>query len=165
MNIIKAREEMLAEIEAIYAQARSFMRECGNREQWSGGYPPREVILSDIKRERLYAVVDNDRVLAVFYFSIENDPTYDRIYDGAWKNSDEYGVIHRVAVGSEGRGLGISALVFSYCKERSLNLRIDTHRDNLPMQRALSKNGFEYCGIIYLASGDARLAYHYAGTD
>ena len=27
------------------------------------------------------------------------------------------------------------------------------------MQRALEKSGFAYCGIIYLASGDERLAY------
>jgi hypothetical protein len=27
------------------------------------------------------------------------------------------------------------------------------------MQRALLKRGFKYCGIIYLESGDERLAY------
>jgi len=39
------------------------------------------------------------------------------------------------------------------------HLRIDTHRDNKIMQHNLTKHGFSYCGVIYLASGDERLAY------
>ena len=32
-------------------------------------------------------------------------------------------------------------------------IRIDTHRQNASMQRMLEKNGFAYCGIIYLQDG------------
>lgn len=39
------------------------------------------------------------------------------------------------------------------------NIRIDTHWDNKPMQGALAKAGFHYCGIIHLLDGDERLAY------
>ena len=39
------------------------------------------------------------------------------------------------------------------------NIRIDTHRDNKIMQHNLAKYGFEYCGIIHIASGAERLAY------
>ena len=39
------------------------------------------------------------------------------------------------------------------------NIRIDTHRDNRIMQHLLERHGFRYCGIIYLLSGDERLAY------
>ena len=35
------------------------------------------------------------------------------------------------------------------------NIRIDTHRDNKIMQHNILKQGFTYCGIIYLQSGDA----------
>ena len=42
-------------------------------------------------------------------------------------------------------------------------MRIDTHAENLPMQRALEKAGFTPCGMIYLIGGredgDPRLAY------
>ena len=48
---------------------------------------------------------------------------------------------------------------FNKCFEMFQNLRIDTHRDNIPMQKVLKRNGFEYCGIIYLENGDERLAY------
>ena len=33
------------------------------------------------------------------------------------------------------------------------------YRDNVIMQHNIAKHGFSYCGIIYLASGDERLAY------
>mgnify|MGYP003296922186 CR=1 FL=1 len=43
----------------------------------------------------------------------------------------------------------------------SLNIRIDTHHDNVVMQRLLKKLGFQYCGIIHLENGDPRLAFQY----
>lgn len=39
------------------------------------------------------------------------------------------------------------------------NIRIDTHRSNTLMQRALAHAGFSYRGIIFLPNGDERLAY------
>lgn len=43
--------------------------------------------------------------------------------------------------------------------EREPNIRIDTHRNNRIMQHCIDRYGFSYCGIIYLESGDERLAY------
>ena len=41
-------------------------------------------------------------------------------------------------------------------------LRIDTHKDNIVMQRAVLRGEFQYCGIIHLANGDPRLAYQWS---
>jgi RimJ/RimL family protein N-acetyltransferase len=38
-------------------------------------------------------------------------------------------------------------------------MRCDTHKDNKIMQHTLEKNGYKYCGVIYLDNGDARVAY------
>ncbi|MBR1526072.1 MAG: hypothetical protein IJ640_05360 [Prevotella sp.] len=46
-----------------------------------------------------------------------------------------------------------------YCFGITDNIRIDTHRDNRIMQHLMQKEGFTYCGIIYLDNGDERLAY------
>jgi hypothetical protein len=46
-----------------------------------------------------------------------------------------------------------------WCFSKDPNIRIDTHRDNKIMQHNILKEGFSYCGIIYLESGDERLAY------
>ena len=142
---------------ALYDSARVFMRASGNPNQWNGTYPNADNILADIESGGSYVCEDGDEIVAVFYFCIGNDPTYDKIYDGEWKCDGEYAVIHRIAVKHHGRG--IADFIYARCFDMHPNLRIDTHRDNAPMRRSLSKNGFEYCGIIYLANGDERIAF------
>ncbi|MBQ2733097.1 MAG: GNAT family N-acetyltransferase [Clostridia bacterium] len=159
VHIIRADSGHIPVIEAIYGAARRFMRENGNMHQWINGYPDRAVIGEDIEKKRLYLCVDGEEILGVFCYFFDDDPTYAKIYDGEWKNADAYGVIHRIAVSPNAHGRHVASFCFDHCFEKCGNLKIDTHRDNIPMQRALAKNGFEYCGIIYLQSGDERLAY------
>ncbi len=158
-TIRNAQVADLNTILALYESARVFMRETGNMTQWTGGYPSREVVLSDISKEKLYVCEESGAVLGVFYYAEEKDPTYGVIYDGAWCNDHPYAVIHRIAVSDEARGTGVAGFIFDACFARCPNLRIDTHRDNLPMQRALEKRGFLRCGIIHLLNGDERIAY------
>lgn len=144
----------------IYRCARDFMRENGNPNQWGKTNPPAEKTLEDIERSKLYIVTDEeDEAIAVFYFSVENDPTYNIIYDGQWLNTNPYGVIHRIAVSDKARGRGIAKLCFDYAFSQCANIRIDTHKDNIPMQTALKKSGFKKCGIIHLLNGDERIAF------
>ena len=156
MEIRNARAEEIEKIMEIYDGAREFMCKAGNPTQWSN-YPPRELIEDDIKREKLYVCDDDGEIAGVFYFSVESDPTYEKIYEGNWLNDNDYAVMHRVAVAKQGRG--VISFCFDYCMSRCRDLKIDTHEDNIPMQRALEKNGFKYCGIIYIDTGDARIAY------
>jgi RimJ/RimL family protein N-acetyltransferase len=79
------------------------------------------------------------------------------ITDGAWVNDKPYGVIHRIA--SAGYRKGIASFCMAHCFRLCGNLKIDTHKDNHPMQNALAKNGFVRCGIIYLQNGDERIAF------
>ena len=157
MIIRKATPSDINDVMEIFSRAREFMRSAGNNEQWSNGYPSREVIENDQQSGCSYVVVDNGEIIGTFFFKIGIDPTYVKIYDGEWISDEEYGVIHRIAVKYHGRN--IASFVYNYCFERVKSLRIDTHRDNIPMQKSLMKNGFVYCGIILLASGDERLAY------
>ena len=159
MEIRLATLSDLPRIEDIYREAREFMKTSGNASQWGTTYPERELLLSDIKGRNLYTVVENEDILGVFYFRIGEDPTYRTINGGAWKNNLPYGVIHRIAVGKNAHGKGVSRFCFDYAFGLSGNLKIDTHRDNAPMRRALEKYGFEYCGVIHLENGDERIAF------
>ena len=68
--------------------------------------------------------------------------------------------MHRVA--APGRVKGAGSFCIRWCAKHSGgDLRIDTHRNNLPMQHVLEKNEFQRCGIIYLANGDERIAYEF----
>lgn len=154
------RKTTSADIEAaaqIYDMARSFMRGAGNAEQWSSGHPNADEVIADIADGTGHVCEENGEIIAVFFFKKGEDPTYKKIYNGEWLSSDEYAVIHRIAV--KYNGLGLANKIYDYCYSNHPHIRIDTHRDNIPMQRSLEKNGFKYCGIIYLANGDERLAY------
>ena len=154
--IAKATLSQLSQIMAVYANARQFMAQNGNPDQWGTAYPSEAMIRQDILNGKCYVNSCGDRIRAVFYFAVEADPTYGYI-EGAWLNDEPYGVIHRIAVGESGKG--VAAECFAFASERCKNIRIDTHEKNIPMQRCLAKNGFTRCGIIYLENGDPRIAY------
>lgn len=157
MDIRLAVSNDFSRVREIYAAARAYMKENGNPEQWGDSYPEDELIRGDIEAENLYLCVEGTEILGVFFYAEGADPTYQRIYNGRWLNEESYGVIHRIAVVARQRG--VASFCFDYALTRCKNLKIDTHRDNLPMQRSLEKNGFVYCGIIHLENGDRRVAY------
>ena len=157
MYIRKTTEADLSRIGEIYENAKQFMRKSGNPNQWNKGTPNIETARTDMERGISYVVEENGNVVATFMFSLDGEPTYAKIYEGEWLNDAPYGVIHRIAVAEPGKG--IIGFCIDECFKRCQNLRIDTHRDNILMQKALLKRGFRYCGIIYLEDGDERLAY------
>lgn len=157
MEIRRTLISDLDKVMIIYENARKFMRENGNPDQWGHNYPDEEVIKSDIAEGKSYVCVDNNEIVAVFYFDIGIDPTYINIYEGAWLNDDPYGVIHRIA--SALRKKGIASYCLDWCFRQCSNIRIDTHRKNLSMRNLLDKHGFTKCGIIYVKDGTERLAY------
>ena len=157
MHIRKTVAADICRIGEIYENAKRFMRASGNPNQWNSGTPNAETAQQDMENGVGYVVEENGEIIAVFMFSLDGEPTYAKIYDGEWLSNAPYGVIHRIAVAEQGKG--IIGFCIDECFRKCQNLRIDTHRDNLPMQRALLKRGFQYCGIIYLENGDERLAY------
>ena len=48
-------------------------------------------------------------------------------------------------------------------KKQNTQYKTDTHENNEPMKKFLEKNGFSYCGVIYLDKepdvGEKRIAY------
>lgn len=162
MEIRTAREDELEQILALYGRARDYMRSQGNLHQWVGGYPSRELVAADIRGGACRVCLLEGQLVGVFCYFPGPDPTYAAI-DGGWLTDGPYGVIHRIA--ADAHRQGVASACFAYALARCPSLRIDTHRDNLPMQRALAKNGFTHCGTIYLENGDPRLAYEKRATD
>ena len=140
----------------IYANARRFMREAGNPTQWGNTFPPEELIREDIRLGRGYVCEIDGRVQGVFAMIPGEDPTY-RVIQGAWLNDLPYCAVHRVA--NRGEVKGVASQILTWAFEQCGNIRIDTHDDNLPMQRVLEKNGFVKCGRIWIEDGTPRIAY------
>ncbi|MCM3634238.1 GNAT family N-acetyltransferase [Paenibacillus camelliae] len=157
MQIRKAALGDIDIIMSIYDYARSFMKEQGNPDQWGDDYPERVLIEDDISQEKLYVCIDEEKVVGVFYYAQEEDPTYEVIKGGAWLNNEPYGVIHRIASAEGSRGVATFCLDWAF--EHTGNIRIDTHVQNIPMQSLLKKLGYVYCGEIVLDDGTSRIAF------
>ena len=146
----------------IYAFARAFMAEHGNPNQWGPtNWPPEELIRRDIREGRSYVCLnDSKKVIGTFFFVQGRDiePTYRDITDGAWLDGCPYGVVHRIAGDGSEKGIGTFCIRWAF--EQCGHLRMDTHGDNIVMQRLLEKLGFVRCGTVYVEEDDfPRLAY------
>ena len=107
MHIRKSTHKDLDSIMYTYEFARQFMRSNGNTFQWINGYPQIDVIKNDINAQKSYVVVNDDNdILGTFYFAMEEDITYKKIYQGEWLNNNSYGVIHRIASNGKEKGIG-----------------------------------------------------------
>ena len=160
--IREAQPSDMADIMTVMDAAKGIMRQSGNLHQWGEGYPSEAIITADMEKDGGFVVVDDDKIVGYFAFLKSPEPTYARIYEGKWLNDEEpYHVVHRIASYPDAHGIFSS--IMDYCFSHDPNIRIDTHRDNKIMQHNIAKYGFTYCGIIYLASGDERLAYQKYG--
>ncbi|MCR4825018.1 MAG: N-acetyltransferase [Bacteroidales bacterium] len=157
-RIRPAVPEDIPAILAVMEAAKGIMRASGNLHQWGEGYPAAEHLLADMAREGAFVIEEPGDIAGYFAFLASPEPTYDRIYGGAWLNDSlPYHVVHRIASRPEIHGIFQDIMAFSFAHDT--NIRIDTHRDNRIMQHNILKHGFTYCGIILLANGDERLAY------
>lgn len=163
MEIRKSEFTDIDRIMAIYAIAKDFMAAHGNGTQWQPGYPGEEQLRTDIQRGCSYVFVENGAVVGVFTFIIGPEPTYQVIKNGHWRWEETYGTIHRLA--SDGTARGLARACFAYCADQCGYLRVDTHRDNLSMQAAIERFGFQRCGNIYVRDGSERIAYDYIRED
>ena len=161
MEVRLAKDGEMKAILAVYEAARQYMRRSGNPTQWGMCYPPEALLREDIRAGRLFVCTQCDSIHGVFAFLPGNDPTYGYI-EGAWKNDLPYGTIHRVA--SDGTLGGVFRCCFDFCRRKMDNIRIDTHHDNLTMQRAVETCGFERCGTMYVKDGSPRIAYQYTAA-
>ena len=138
--------------------AKKIMRQSGNMSQWGDGYPSEAVITADMEKSGGFVIVEDGGIVGYFAFLPSPEPTYDKIYEGQWIDDETpYHVVHRIA--SLPSAHRIFSNIMDFCFMHDSNIRIDTHRDNTIMQHVIMKYGFTYCGIIYLLSGDERLAY------
>lgn len=163
MQIRQSNINDVSMIMDIIKQAQESLKLAGIN-QWQNGYPNETSILRDIELGESYVVLENESIIGTFALSYRNEPTYDKIYDGKWLSIQNYAVVHRIAIENSYKGKGVSTFIFKEVEKWSLDkgiysIKIDTHEDNSSMRKLLEKNGFYYCGIIFLLDGNKRLAF------
>ena len=166
MTIIQSTLADIPRIIEIIDDAKSLLASL-HINQWQNGYPNAEQIENDINNGESYVIVnDKNTIVATTMFTTRPEPTYKKVIDGKWLIDEAipYGVIHRLAVGKEYRGLGLAKYIFTEVhqkleRQNIKSLKIDTHEDNLGMQSLIKKMGYDYRGIIYTSYGAKRLAF------
>ena len=150
----------LPEVIEIINQAKLYFKNEGI-DQWQDGYPNEDSIINDINQNEAYVLENNGKILATTMISSNIEPTYNYI-EGNWLQNDKYMVIHRIAIRNDQKGKGLAKIIIDEALKLHPDIhsiRIDTHVDNLSMQRFLIKYGFTYCGTIYLENKSTRRAY------
>ncbi len=165
MTIRKSTIEDIDLILRMYDHSRSVMRADGNMTQWVG-YPTRKDVEEDIAQEVSYIIEESEgghgsaKACGTFAMVPGVEPTYGYIDHGRWIDEQTpYATLHRIAAMPGAHG--IADIAFRYAKEQCNHLRVDTHHDNHPMHHILEKEGFVYCGIIYMPDGAPRDAYEW----
>lgn len=154
----------LDEVMRIIDEARKAINKLGIV-QWTDSYPGLKHICRDIDEGSSYVLLDEHEKIvatAAVYFGVE--PCYAHIEEGSWKYEGPYATVHRVAVDPQFRGRGLAAFLFAGAEALAVArkikiVRVDTHEWNIPMRRALEKEGYEYSGVVHLESGAKRVAY------
>ena len=178
MNIRKSAPSDIELILSMYDHSRGVMRQDGNMTQWVG-YPTHEDVEEDIRRGVSYLLCNEQCTMKSAMQSDGNpqnpplsipvgtfalvpgvEPTYDYIDHGRWIDTlTPYSTLHRLAATEGTRG--IADIAFRYAKSHAAHLRVDTHASNRPMRHILEKEGFVYCGIIYMPDGSPRDTYEW----
>ncbi|MBQ0110480.1 MAG: N-acetyltransferase [Oscillospiraceae bacterium] len=153
---VKATLNDLDTVCEIYDTARNFMRQNGNFSQWQNGYPQKRLLKTHIENGEMFLILRDNTPCGCFTFKIGEDATYGQI-DGKWLSNAPYGAVHLVA--SNGKSGGILKEAVGFAKSKISHLRMDTHRDNVPMLSALKNNGFVRVGVIITHDGTLREAF------
>ncbi|MGU8237458.1 GNAT family N-acetyltransferase [Clostridium perfringens] len=163
MEFRQAKISDLDQIVEIIELSKKYLKET-KVDQWQDGYPAKEDLRRDIENRNSYVLTNKDEIVATTVISLDGESTYNSIFNGEWITNEDYIVMHRVAVHDKYKGKGIFKELIKEAESLALNkgissIKIDTHRDNISMQRAVVKNDFKRCGIIYLEDGSERIAF------
>jgi GNAT superfamily N-acetyltransferase len=113
MIIRLAEKKDIDRIMQIIADARESIGRLGI-DQWQYGYPTRDIVKEDVLLERGFVVLDGDKICATFALMLHGEPTYKKIYCGAWLSDAEYLALHRIAIESSYRGKGVAEEIIEF---------------------------------------------------
>lgn len=166
MYVRKTKKEDIETVLRLYSDAREFMAENGNGGQWGTTYPSVSQLEDDMAENASYVCIDEtgesgelteNGIVGTFayFYGNDPDPNYIKVYGGEWPDNRPYGVVHRITTLKGTHGVAVFCLDWAY--EQCRHLRIDTHKNNIPMQKLVSKCGFEFCGEVKMLNGDGTM--------
>lgn len=121
--------------------------------QWNNDYPNQAVFEEDIALQQLWVAVINDVIAGVAAITTDQSPEY---ADVGWDITELAIVVHRLAVDTDFRGMGIAKALMLQAEQEAIKkdthiLRVDTNSKNAATQKLFPQLGYQYAGEIGLA--------------
>lgn len=148
----KSTKKDIEKIMNIINEAKIYFKN-NNIDQWQNNYPNENSIYEDINKNESYVLEQDGKIVATVALSFNGEKAYENI-DGKWLSTDKFCVIHRIAITNSSKGSNISQYLMNFIEKISLqnntkSIKVDTHEDNIVMQKFLKKNNYSYCGKVY----------------
>lgn len=153
MNFREAKKEDIENILEVIFHAKEYMKK-NNSTQWNENYPNKETIINDIENSIGYVLIVENLIRGYMVVDFSDDEIYKNI-KGKWKTFGNYASIHRCAIHKELRGQGYGSELFKFAEKLALSknirsVRVDTAPENETMKHLFNKNGYEYCGTVFI---------------
>lgn len=153
MNFREAKKEDIESILEVISHAKEYMKK-NNSTQWNENYPNKETIINDIENNIGYVLIVKNLIRGYIVVDFSDDEVYKNI-KGKWKTFGNYASIHRCAIHKELRGQGYGSELFKFAEKLALSknirsVRVDTAPENETMKHLFNKNGYEYCGTVFI---------------
>lgn len=156
-----ANESDRESILEIYLDGSDALKEDGV-DQWQGNYIPSFKDIDEHLGIDLYVLEYHKRVVSTVCLVKGIDDDYENI-KGKWNTSIPYISIHKVATSNEYKKQSFAKKMMYYvenlAKRKKMDLRIDTHKDNIKMKNFIISCGYKYTGEVILQGKLERLAY------
>lgn len=164
---MKLRKSSLDDIDLLSKMAEDaklFMKK-NNLKQWDENYPCNIDFIEQSNEGVGYCILsDDDEIVGYFSLKFGTEKNYLKTYKDNFKYTGPYATIHTAMMSKDFRGKGFSKYIFKFSEKLALDngtkyLRIDTHKDNIPMRKIIENSGFTYSAIIKVDDGTDRLAF------
>ncbi len=134
-----------------------------NSGQWQDQHPREDTIKNDIINRHYYVIVLNHQIVGGFAL-LDYEKDYEELLEGAWLTSGLYYVIHRFAIHSKFRHLGLASFALQFIESQARShginaIRLDTHEKNIPMIKLVTKSGYQRVGVVLLTNFKRRIAF------
>lgn len=168
---MKIRKATMADLDVVVDILRDGRNQLAERgvDQWQGDYPNVIHVKEDIENGYAYIVkADDGQTVGTLAIVEAPDHFYDKL-NGEWLiNTENYVVIHRVAIHSRHAGKGYASKLFLSLIEyleterpEIKSIRLSTNENNMAMQRIATKSGFKKVGTLHGAFRPSELSYVY----
>lgn len=163
MEFRLAKEVDREKIEKIYEDGSLKLKSLGIN-QWQGNEKPNLNNFSNLNENKIIYVLEDKEIIVSTLIIYDKDDDYENNLVGTWNSPKPYVALHRIATlsGARKKGYGRKIIEFaeSYARENNFkSVRIDTHRENKPMQNLLSSMEYNFVGLVFLDGKRERFAY------